>query len=53
MLGTSFMVGFIEEIPYRGFMLQKSASVSATGPPPMLTSLLFVAIRLRDGWRRA
>jgi hypothetical protein len=22
-LGTSFFVGFIEEIPYRGFMLQK------------------------------
>src|SRR4029434_10158187 len=24
-LGTSFMVGFIEEIPYRGFMLRKFA----------------------------
>jgi uncharacterized protein len=24
-LGTSFLVGFIEEIPYRGFILQKLA----------------------------
>src|SRR5262245_5689803 len=23
LLGTSFLIGFIEEIPYRGFMLQK------------------------------
>lgn len=48
-LGTSFMVGFIEEIPYRGFMLRKFSERIGHWPATMLTSLLFVAIHL-PGW---
>ena len=48
-LGTSFFVGFIEEIPYRGFMLQKFTERLGFGMATMLTSLLFVAIHV-PGW---
>lgn len=48
-LGTSFFVGFIEEIPYRGFMLQKCAERVGFGMATVLTSLLFVAIHI-PGW---
>jgi len=49
MLGTSFLIGFIEEIPYRGFMLQKFAERMEFWLANLITSLLFVAIHL-PGW---
>ena len=48
-LGTSFMVGFIEEIPYRGFILQKLAARVDFWLANVITSLLFVAIHV-PGW---
>ena len=48
-LGTSFLVGFIEEIPYRGFMLQKFAERVGFWLANLLTSLLFLGIHL-PGW---
>ena len=48
-LGTSFMVGFIEEIPYRGFMLQKLAERVDFWLANAITSLLFVAVHV-PGW---
>jgi CAAX protease family protein len=49
LLGTSFLVGFIEEIPYRGFMLQKFNERSGFWMANVLTSLLFLAVHL-PGW---
>jgi membrane protease YdiL (CAAX protease family) len=49
MLGTSFFIGFIEEIPYRGFMLQKFAERMNFWLATLITSLLFVSIHL-PGW---
>ena len=48
-LGTSFLVGFIEEIPYRGFMLQKFAEWIGFWPAVLVTSLLFVGVHV-PGW---
>jgi len=48
-LGTSFFVGFIEEIPYRGFMLQKLAERVNFWAANLITSLLFLAVHL-PGW---
>lgn len=48
-VGTSFLVGFIEEIPYRGFMLQKFAERVDFWLASLITSLLFLAIHL-PGW---
>jgi uncharacterized protein len=48
-LGTSFLVGFIEEIPYRGFMLQKFAEHVDFRFANLITSLLFVVVHL-PGW---
>src|SRR5262245_29032867 len=48
-LGTSFLVGFIEEIPYRGFMLQKFSERMSFSSATLITSLLFVSIHL-PGW---
>src|SRR5262245_48034721 len=48
-LGTSFLVGFIEEIPYRGFMLRKFAERLGFWLANLVTSLLFLAIHL-PGW---
>jgi len=48
-LGTSLLVGFIEEIPYRGFMLQKFADRLGFWRANLVTSLLFVAIHV-PGW---
>ena len=48
-LGTSVAVGFIEEIPYRGFMLQKIERRAGFWAANLVTSLLFVAIHL-PGW---
>lgn len=48
-LGTSFFIGLIEEIPYRGFMLQKFGERMNFWLATLITSLLFVAIHL-PGW---
>lgn len=48
-LGTSLLVGFIEEIPYRGFMLRKFAERLNFWLANLMTSVLFVAIHL-PGW---
>jgi len=48
-LGTSVVVGFIEEIPYRGFLLQKFTERIGFWPATLVTSLLFVAIHV-PGW---
>jgi hypothetical protein len=49
MLGTSLAIGFIEEIPYRGFMLQKFGERMNFWLANLITSLLFVSIHL-PGW---
>jgi len=49
MLGTSLLVGVIEEIPYRGFMLQKLAERMPFWRANVITSALFLAIHL-PGW---
>jgi membrane protease YdiL (CAAX protease family) len=48
-VGTSVLVGFIEEIPYRGFMLPKFAERLNFWLANLLTSVLFVAIHV-PGW---
>ena len=48
-LSTSLMIGVIEEIPYRGFMLQKLQERAPFWVANLLTSLLFVCIHL-PGW---
>jgi membrane protease YdiL (CAAX protease family) len=48
-LGTSLLVGVIEEIPYRGFMLRKFAERFDFWLANAITSLLFLAIHL-PGW---
>ena len=48
-LGTSLMVGVIEEIPYRGFMLRKFTERIGRWPATLITSLLFVSIHV-PGW---
>jgi membrane protease YdiL (CAAX protease family) len=48
-LGTSLLVGFIEEIPYRGFILQKLNERVDFWLTNLITSLLFLAIHL-PGW---
>jgi uncharacterized protein len=49
LLSTFFLIGFIEEIPYRGFMLQKFQERFHFWAANLLTALLFVAIHL-PGW---
>ena len=49
LLGTSFLVGFIEEIPYRGFMLQKFTDLLGFPWAGLLTSVLFLVVHL-PGW---
>jgi membrane protease YdiL (CAAX protease family) len=48
-LGTSIGVGFFEEIPFRGYILQKLAIRMNFWLANMLTSLLFVGVHL-PGW---
>jgi membrane protease YdiL (CAAX protease family) len=48
-LGTSFMIGVIEEIPYRGFMLRKFTDRVGRWPANLVTSLLYVSIHV-PGW---
>ena len=48
-LGTSFGIGFFEEIPFRGFILQKLAARMSFWLANLISSLLFVTIHL-PGW---
>jgi CAAX protease family protein len=47
--GTSFLIGFFEEIPYRGFMLRKFSERMNIWPANLVTSALFLSIHL-PGW---
>jgi membrane protease YdiL (CAAX protease family) len=48
-LGTSFLIGFFEEIPYRGFMLRKFSERMNIWLANLVTSFLFLSIHL-PGW---
>ena len=48
-IGTSILIGFIEEIPYRGFMLQKFAERYGFWAATAISSILFLSIHL-PGW---
>ena len=48
-LGTSLLIGLIEEIPYRGFMLQKFAARGGFWVGNLITSVLFLAVHV-PGW---
>ena len=48
-LSTSLLIGFVEEVPYRGFIFQKLCAWSSRKLAVLLSSLLFVAIHL-PGW---
>jgi membrane protease YdiL (CAAX protease family) len=48
-LGTSILIGFFEEIPYRGFVFQKLCDWMSRKAAIAISSLLFVAIHL-PGW---
>jgi uncharacterized protein len=49
LLSTSFLIGFVEEIPFRGFILQKFQERWHFWPANLLSSVLFVGIHL-PGW---
>jgi uncharacterized protein len=48
-LGASILIGFVEEIPYRGFIWQKLGEYMSFWPATLLASLLFLGIHL-PGW---
>lgn len=48
-IGTSILIGFIEEIPYRGFMLQKLTERYGFWVATAISSILFLSIHL-PGW---
>jgi len=48
-LGTSLLIGFVEEIPYRGFILQKLQQRLNFWVANLISSLLFLGIHL-PGW---
>jgi membrane protease YdiL (CAAX protease family) len=48
-LGTSFLIGLVEEIPYRGFIFQKLTEWFSLPTATLLSSLLFLLIHL-PGW---
>src|SRR5215510_1301700 len=48
-IGTSFLIGLIEEIPYRGFILQKFEERYGFWVAFLLSSLLFLSIHI-PGW---
>lgn len=48
-LGTSLLVGFVEEIPYRGFIFQRLNEWFSFPAASVLSSLLFLLIHL-PGW---
>ena len=49
MLSTSLLIGFVEEIPYRGFIFQKLSEWFSLPFAVIISSLLFFAIHL-PGW---
>ena len=49
MLSTTWLIGFIEEVPFRGFILQKLEERVGHALAVMTSSLLFLAIHL-PGW---
>jgi len=49
LFSTSVLIGFIEEVPYRGFMLQKCAEYYGFWVAAIITSVLFLSIHL-PGW---
>ena len=49
LLSTFVLIGFVEEIPYRGFILQKFQERFGFGVAMLLSTLLFVTIHL-PGW---
>jgi len=48
-LSTSLLIGFVEEIPYRGLVFQKLCAWMSRRSAVAISSLLFVAIHL-PGW---
>jgi len=48
-LSTSFMIGFFEEVPYRGFIFQKLSEWCSWVTAAIISSLLFLMIHL-PGW---
>jgi membrane protease YdiL (CAAX protease family) len=48
-ISTSILIGFVEEIPYRGFMLQKFAAYWGFWVAAILSSVLFLGMHL-PGW---
>ena len=48
-LSTSLLIGFVEEVPYRGFVFQKMCEWLPVKSAIAISSLLFVAIHL-PGW---
>jgi hypothetical protein len=48
-LSTSFLIGFIEEVPYRGFIFQKLDGWYSQTTAIWLSALLFLSIHL-PGW---
>lgn len=48
-LSTSLLIGFVEEVPYRGFVFQKLCDWMSRKSAIAISSLLFVIIHL-PGW---
>ena len=48
-LSTSLLIGFVEEVPYRGFIFQKLNERFSFVTASLVSSLLFLAIHL-PGW---
>ena len=48
-ISTSLLIGVVEEIPYRGFILQKFQEQLGFWPACLISSLLFAGIHL-PGW---
>ena len=49
LLSTSILIGFVEEIPYRGFILQKLTEYYGFWVAAVISSVLFLAMHL-PGW---
>jgi membrane protease YdiL (CAAX protease family) len=48
-IGTSVLIGFVEEVPFRGFILQKLQERMSFWPANIVSSLLFLLIHF-PGW---
>lgn len=48
-LSTSLFIGFAEEVPYRGFIMQKFQEWTGFWPACLVSSVLFVGVHL-PGW---